>query len=159
MLPAVPRPTLHFRNGVNENVFDQTAQDALVQPEGPGDSVKNHPATVRVGRKLKRQSKVLPCVFAGRWRLHHSPAVVAGCSMDCRCTGSKVTMPVVLSKKGATRRRSHRHLPSTSREARGDCKLQEGPVDELDEDLYQHRILDEIVNLSKGLVHESVCSR
>ena len=51
------------------------------------DTVKSHPET-RGSGKLKRQFKVLPCVFAGSDVSVTPQRIVAGSSMDCRCTGS-----------------------------------------------------------------------
>ena len=63
VLPVAPRPTLHFRNGVSEHVLLQTALTPSLSQRVPATQIKNHPATIRGGRKLNGQSKVLPCVF------------------------------------------------------------------------------------------------
>ena len=57
--------------------------------------------------------------------------------MDYRCTGTKGRASEKLRKEKATRRRSHRHLPSTSGEARGLCRGPQENEGVLEEDAYQ----------------------
>ena len=51
--------------------------------------LKNHPATVRGGRKIKKTVQSPPLCLRRERRLRRSPTVVAGSSMDHRCTGTK----------------------------------------------------------------------
>ena len=40
VLPGAPRPTLHIRNGVSRVCLTTDYSDALIKPEGPGDTNK-----------------------------------------------------------------------------------------------------------------------
>ena len=114
---------------------------------------QSHPATISGGGRLKGQSKVLPCVIAGSGVSATLQRLWPGAQWTVAVPGPRGHRLMYGATRKTTRRRSHCHLSSTSVEARGNCKLQEGPVDELDEDVYQHWKLEEIGNLSKGLVH------
>ena len=134
----------------NKSCLRQDRSDALIKPEGPSDTNKNHPATLRGGRKLNGQSKVLPCVFTGSvvsgtpqrlWPGAQWTVAVQG----KRGTNVKLTVSDVQRKgtnrttkegKASGRSDRHCHLPSASGEARGACEIQEKPVDELEEYLY-----------------------
>ena len=73
----------------SEHVFEQTAQDALVKPEGPGDTVQKPRCNSTCGGRLKNAVQSPLLGLRRERRLHHSPTVVAGGSMDCGCTGTK----------------------------------------------------------------------
>ena len=107
VLRAVPRPPLHFRNGVSEHVFDQTAQAPSSQRVPATQCKKKTPCN---RNKLKRIVQSLLLCLRRECRLRHSPTV-KGRTSD------------FLRREKPTRRRSHRHLHSTS----------------LEEDLYQSR--------------------
>ena len=98
---------------------------------------KKPPCNTTRWKELKRTAQSPPLCLRREWRLRHSPTVVAGSSMDYRCTGTKGRASVVLRKEKATRRRSYRHLPSTSGEARGLCKGPQENEGVLEEDAYQ----------------------
>ena len=126
------QPTLHFRNGVFEHVLLQTAQTPSLSHRVPATQKKNHPATIRGGRKLNGQSKLLPCVFTG--------SVVSDTPQGTRdsiwCTEGKAQTAPRRKARRADEAECHCHLPSASGENRGACELQGVPVDELEENLY-----------------------
>ena len=122
-----------------------------------GLSVKGHTTTrnaclsfKRHTRQIKRTVQSPPLCLRRERRLRHSPTVVAGSSMDHRCTGTKkgtasgvrrTTGAHRATKEGKASGRSdrHCHLPSTPKGARGACEVQEEPVAELEEYEYQWR--------------------
>ena len=144
---------LHFRNGVSEHVLLQTALKPSLSQRVPATQIKNHPATIRGGRKLNGQSKVLPCVFTGSV-VSDTPngcgRELSGLSLyrEQRGTNVKVTASDIqrrganrATKEGKASGRSdcYCHLPSTPEEARSACELQGVPVAELQGYGYQWR--------------------
>ena len=77
--------------------------------------IKNHPATIRGGRELNEQSKVLPCVFAGSGVSATPQRLWTGAQWTVAVPGPTGHRLMYGTRRKTTRRRSHRHLPSAPR--------------------------------------------
>ena len=97
------------------------------------------PATIRGGRELNEQSKVLPCVFTGsvvsdtpqRLWPELNGLLLYREKRDSICVRRRGANRATKEGKASGRSDRHCHLPSTPEGARGACDLQGVPVDEL----------------------------
>ena len=143
VLPVVPRPTLHFRNGVSEYVLQQTTQTPSLSQSFPATQNKKPPCNNTWWTEIGRTVQSPPLCLHRECRLRHAPTVVAGSSMAHRCTGNKGKASGVRRTTGADRTTKegkasgrsdrHCHLPSASGEVRGAYEHHYVPVDELEE--------------------------
>ena len=87
---------------------------APIRPEVSPRGVKSH-LTHGIHIKSLKAVHVPALGLHKEWRLRHSPKVVPGSSMDRKLYREHGTASDVRLKKGTTRRRSHRHVPSAPR--------------------------------------------
>ena len=74
-------------------------------------------------REIKRTVQRPPLCLRRECRLRHSPTVVAGSSLDCRCTGTKGKYLMYAAKGGNEEAQTSPSPLRSSKGARGLCKV------------------------------------
>ena len=87
-------------------------------------------------REVKQTVQRPPLCLRREYRLRHSPTVVAGSSLDCRCTGTKGKYLMYAAKGGNEEAQTSPSPLRSSMGARGLCIVPGVCVGELSENVY-----------------------